>query len=96
MYWTIAQLVAHHTCNGCNLNPGDLLGTGTLSTAERAGFASLMELSRNGVEPIALPGGETRTFLEDGDELTLSATATAPGHVSIGFGECRARIAAAA
>ena len=96
MYWTIAQLVAHHTCNGCNLNPGDLLGTGTLSTAERAGFASLMELSRNGVEPIALPGGETRTFLEDGDELTLSATATAPGRVSIGFGECRARIAAAA
>ena len=92
MYWTLAQLVAHHTSNGCNLNPGDLLGTGTLSMPEREGFACLMELTRNGAEPITLPGAETRTFLEDGDELALSARATAPGRVPIGFGACRARI----
>ncbi len=90
MYWTVAQLVTHHASNGCNLQPGDLLGTGTLSTAEPAGYGSLMELSVGGGSPLTLPSGETRTFLEDGDEIAFSARASAPGRVSIGFGECRA------
>ncbi len=88
MYWTMAQLVAHHTSNGCNLNPGDLLGTGTISAPTRDGFGSLIELSKGGTQPIALPGGETRTFLEDGDELALSGRFHAEGAVSIGFGPC--------
>ncbi len=90
LYWTPAQLLAHHASNGCNLRPGDLLGTGTISTAERAGFGSLMELSDGGRNPIALPGGETRTFLAPGDEIVMRATAAATGYRSIGFGDCRA------
>jgi len=96
MYWTVNQIVTHHASNGCNLQPGDLLGTGTISAPTRAGFGSLMELSEGGKTPIALPSGEMRTFLEDGDEVTLKATASAPGRVSIGFGECRAIVASAA
>ncbi|QGP80612.1 fumarylacetoacetase [Sphingobium sp. CAP-1] len=92
MYWTVHQIVTHHTSNGCNLNPGDLLGTGTISAPERGGYGSLMELSAGGREPLVLPGGETRTFLEDGDEIILKATAAAPGFAPIGFGDCRARI----
>ncbi|KHL26507.1 fumarylacetoacetase [Croceibacterium mercuriale] len=92
MYWTVGQIVTHHASNGCNLNPGDLLGTGTISAATRDGFGSLMELSVGGKEPVALPTGETRTFLEDGDEITLRASAAADGFVPIGFGECRARV----
>jgi fumarylacetoacetase len=90
MYWTVQQIVAHHASNGCNLGPGDLLGTGTISASERTGFGSLMELTGGAREPITLPTGETRSFLEDGDEVSLSAVASAPGRVSIGFGECRA------
>ncbi|MCW1429812.1 fumarylacetoacetase [Novosphingobium sp. JCM 18896] len=92
MYWTVQQIVTHHASNGCNLQPGDLLGTGTISAPTREGFGSLMELSEGGKRAIALPGGETRTFLEDGDEITLKASASAPGRVTIGFGECRARV----
>ncbi|MEP6868036.1 MAG: fumarylacetoacetase [Novosphingobium sp.] len=92
MYWTPAQLIAHHTCNGCNLAPGDLLGTGTLSGTDRDSLGSLMELSRGGREKLVLPGGEARTFLEDGDELILTAYAEREGFARIGFGECRARI----
>lgn len=88
MYWTIAQMVAHHTCNGCNLQPGDLLGTGTISASTSDGLGSLMEITRNGSAPIELPTGEKRTFLEGGDELTITATCKADGFVSIGFGEC--------
>ena len=88
MYWTIAQLVAHHSVNGCELNPGDLFGSGTLSGPSRDGCGSLIELSRNGAEPIALPTGETRTFLEDGDSLTLSGRLEAEGFARIGFGPC--------
>ena len=88
MYWTAAQIVTHHASNGCNLSPGDLLGTGTISAADRAGYGSLMELSANGAAPITIPGGQ-RTFLEDGDEVLLSARAEADGFVSIGFGPCR-------
>jgi len=92
MYWTVNQMVAHHASNGCNLNTGDLLGTGTISAPVREGYGSLMELSEGGKSPLALPSGETRTFLEDGDEITITATASAPGRTTIGFGECRARI----
>jgi len=88
MYWTIAQMVTHHAANGCNLNPGDLLGTGTISGPERESFGSLTELSTGGQNPIALPNGETRAFLEDGDELALHAAARAEGYRSIGFGAC--------
>ncbi|MFD1109096.1 fumarylacetoacetase [Pseudoroseomonas ludipueritiae] len=96
MYWTVAQMVAHHTSNGCDLNPGDLLGSGTLSAPEAGGFGSLLETTRGGQDPVALPSGETRRFLEDGDEVILRARATRPGAAPIGFGECRARILPAA
>ena len=88
MYWTPAQLVAHHACGGCNLQPGDLLGTGTISTAEEAGWGSLLEITRGGKHPVQLASGETRRFLEDGDELILSARARKPGFAAIGFGAC--------
>ena len=88
-YWSVSQMVAHHTVNGCNLQPGDLLGSGTQSgpTPDEAG--SLMELSKGGKEPITLPNGETRTFLEDGDTVVFRGTCTAPGAARIGFGEVR-------
>jgi fumarylacetoacetase len=92
MYWTAAQIIAHHSSNGCNLQPGDLIGTGTLSTAEDSGLGSLMEISRGGKQPIELPGSESRCFLEDGDELALSARCHADGAVSIGFGSCIGKI----
>ncbi len=92
MYWTVQQIVTHHASNGCNLMPGDLLGTGTISAADDSGYGSLLEIGRGGKQPVALPGGETRTFLEDGDELILSARAAADGFVPIGFGPCRAEI----
>lgn len=95
MYWTVAQMIAHHTSGGCNLNPGDLLGSGTISAATRDGLGSLLEISRGGAEPVELPGGERRSFLEDGDTLTLKARAHAEGRVSIGFGSCTATIAPA-
>jgi fumarylacetoacetase len=92
MYWTVAQIVTHHASNGCNLQPGDLLGTGTISAADSGGFGSLMEITRNGQNPLTLPSGEARSFVEDGDEIILSATAHRDGFVSIGFGPCRAMI----
>ena len=90
MYWTVAQLVTHHASNGCNLQPGDLLGTGTISAPSEDGFGSLLELSRGGTQPISLPNGEERSFLADGDEVILTATARAEGYAPIGFGTCRA------
>lgn len=96
MYWTIQQMLAHHTSNGCNLRPGDLLGTGTISGPTSDAQGSMLEITRGGATPITLPDGETRRFLEDGDEITLRATAQTAGRISIGFGECRARIAPAA
>lgn len=95
MYWTAAQIVTHHSSNGCNLQPGDLIGTGTLSTDSGDGLGSLLEISRGGKEPVTLPTGETRSFLEDGDELILKAWAQAPGAVRIGLGECRGEVRAA-
>ena len=94
MYWSAAQIVAHHSSNGCNLQPGDLIGTGTLSTASDDGLGSLLEISSGGKQPIELASGETRSFLEDGDEVTLRAWCEAEGAVRIGFGECRGRVVA--
>lgn len=88
MYWTVAQILTHHASNGCNLQPGDLLGTGTISAPTEDGFGSLLEITRGGQQPLTLPTGETRTFLEDGDELSLSGQARRDGFVSIGFGPC--------
>lgn len=95
-YWTLAQLIAHHTVNGCNLETGDLLGTGTLSGPEPAQGGSLLELSMGGRQPIGLPGGESRAFLADGDTIILTAFCQREGSRRIGFGECRATVAAAA
>ena len=87
-YWTPAQLVAHHTVNGCNLQPGDLLGSGTLSGPTPAQAGSLLELSQGGKQPITLPNGETRVFLQDGDTLILAGHCDRPGARRIGFGHC--------
>jgi fumarylacetoacetase len=94
-YWTPAQFVAHHTSNGCNLRPGDLLGSGTVSSREDGASGCMIELTRGGASPLSLPGGETRSFLEDGDTIILRAAAEREGFVPIDFGECRARIEAA-
>ena len=92
LYWTVAQLVAHHSCGGCNLRPGDLFGTGTVSSPEPEGLGSLLEISAGGRRSIELPSGETRRFLEDGDSVILRAHCRREGYVSIGFGECRGTI----
>lgn len=89
LYWTPAQLVTHHAGNGCNLNPGDLFGTGTISTPDADGYGSLLEITQGGRQPITLPSGEERRFLEDGDEVTLRARARRQGAAPIGFGACR-------
>ena len=91
-YWTVAQMVAHHTVGGCNLRTGDLFGTGTLSGPGPGGAGSLLELSQGGKTPVALANGETRTFLEDGDTVILRASCNRPGQRRIGFGECRGTV----
>jgi len=96
MYWSAAQIVTHHASNGCNLQPGDLIGTGTLSTDRDGGLGSLIEISSGGKQPITLPSGETRSFLEDGDEIVLRAWCEHDGAVRIGFGECTGRVVASA
>ena len=95
LYWTVAQMIAHHTCGGCNLEPGDLIGTGTISAPTPDGYGSMLELTRGGREPVTLSSGETRKFLEDGDEVIFHAYARRDGFVQIGFGECRGRIVGA-
>jgi fumarylacetoacetase len=92
LYWTVAQLVAHHTCGGCNLLPGDIFGSGTISGPTEEGWGSLNELSHAGQRTITLHTGETRTYLQDGDEVIFRAHCRRDGYVPIGFGECRARI----
>ena len=91
-YWTAAQLVTHHTVNGCNLQPGDLLGSGTLSGPRPDQAGSLLELTEGGKRPIKLPNGETRTFLEDGDTLILRGWCERPGARRIGLGEVRGTV----
>jgi fumarylacetoacetase len=91
-YWTAAQLVAHHTVNGCNLVSGDLFGTGTLSGPEPEQGGSLLELSQGGKQPISLSNGQTRSFLEDGDTVILRGHCAREGFARIGFGECRGTV----
>ena len=94
LYWTPAQLVAHHASNGCNLRTGDLLATGTISGPNEGSEGCLLEMKHR-AEPVRLPTGERRTFLEDGDRVTFRAYAEKQGMPQIGFGECRGTIAAA-
>jgi fumarylacetoacetase len=94
MYWTVAQMIAHHTVNGCNLRSGDLLGTGTISGPDLDASGSLLETTDGGKNPLLLASGEERRFLEDGDEIILKARGRREGFASIGFGECRAKILA--
>jgi fumarylacetoacetase len=91
-YWSLAQLVAHHTGNGCNLRPGDLLGTGTQSGPGRGEEGCLLELSRGGREPVPLPGGQVRRYLHDGDTVVLRGWCEREGFASIGLGECRGTV----
>ncbi len=92
MYWTLAQMVAHHTSNGCPIRPGDLIGSGTVSGPEKENRGCLLELTWRGTEPLELPGGEVRRFLEDGDEVILRGWCERPGARRIGLGECRGRV----
>ena len=94
LYWTPAQLLAHHTSNGCNLRPGDLLGSGTVSGPEPGARGCLLELTWGGKEPLTLPTGEARAFLEDGDEVIMRGYAERAGFRRIGLGECRGLIVA--
>ena len=92
LYWAVGQMVAHHTSGGCNLMPGDLLGTGTISGATPDALGSFLEMTQGGRNAIQLETDEERRFLEDNDEVTLRASAHHPDFVSIGFGECKGRI----
>ncbi len=92
MYWTVAQMVAHHASNGCNLQPGDLLGTGTISGPGKDECGSMLETTEGGKAPVRMPSGEERRFLEDGDEVILTARGRRDGFATIGFGECRSSI----
>jgi len=95
-YWTVAQMVAHQTSNGCNLEPGDLLGSGTISGPAPDSLGSMMEQTLAGKNPLQLPSGETRSFLEDGDEVIQRGRCAREGYASIGFGEASGRIVPAA
>jgi fumarylacetoacetase len=95
LYWTVAQMFTHHVSNGCNLRPGDLLATGTISGPTPEERGCLLELTSRGAKPLDLPGNETRKFLEDGDEVILRASCVRPGVPRIGFGECRGVVLAA-
>jgi fumarylacetoacetase len=92
MYWTVAQMIAHHTSNGCNLDIGDLIGSGTVSGPEKSSWGSLLELTARGREPLTLPNGEQRGFIEDGDEIIFRGFCAKDGFARIGFGECRALV----
>ncbi len=88
MYWTLPQMLAHHTSNGCPVRPGDLIGSGTVSGPEKGNRGCLLELTWRGEDPLTLPGGETRTFLEDGDEVIFRGWCEAEGFRTIGLGTC--------
>jgi fumarylacetoacetase len=93
LYWTVAQLVTHHSSGGCNLRAGDLFGTGTISAPSDDGLGSLLEISAGGRRPLVLPSGETRRFLEDGDTVIIRAHCRRDGFATLGFGECRGTVA---
>jgi fumarylacetoacetase len=92
LYWTPAQMIAHHTSNGCNLRPGDLLASGTVSGETAGSLGCMLELTQGGRQPIVLPGGETRYFLDDGDEVILRGHCRRAGYATLGFGECRGKV----
>jgi fumarylacetoacetase len=92
MYWTPAQMLAHHASNGCNLRPGDLIAGGTVSGPEKSSRGCLLELTWRGTDPLTLPTGETLAFLRDGDDILMQGVCRRDGFVSIGFGPCRGRI----
>ncbi len=95
MYWTMGQMLAHHASGGCNLRPGDLLGSGTVSGADKGARGCLLGLTGRGAEPVVLPSGETRVFLADGDEVIFRGRCEREGAVRIGFGECRGAVRSA-
>ncbi len=95
MYWTIAQMLTHHSSNGCNLRPGDLLASGTVSGVELGSQGCLLEITQRGSQPIELPTGEVRSFLKDGDEVILRGYCEKEGYARVGFGECRGIVLAA-
>jgi fumarylacetoacetase len=95
IYWTLAQMLAHHASGGCDMRPGDLVASGTVSGPEDEAKACLMEANERGTRAISLPGGESRMWLEDGDEVLIRGRAERDGFVSIGFGPCDGRVAAA-
>ena len=88
MYWSIAQMVAHHTHTGCNMNPGDMMASGTVSGPDEGSRGCLLELTWRGEHPIELPDGSSRKFLQDGDELTIRGWCEREGEDRIGFGSC--------
>ncbi|MGD9590244.1 MAG: fumarylacetoacetase [Pyrinomonadaceae bacterium] len=92
LYWTIGQMLTHHASNGCNLQTGDLMATGTVSGKEKSERGCMLELTWRGTEPIELPSGETRRFLEDGDEVIMKGFCEREGFRRIGLGECRGRV----
>jgi fumarylacetoacetase len=91
MYWSMAQQLAHQTASGCNVCIGDLMGSGTISGPMRDSLGSLLELTLNGREPIRLDTGQTRTFIEDGDELVLTGWCQGEGY-RVGFGACAGKV----
>jgi fumarylacetoacetase len=95
MYWTVAQMLTHHASNGCNLRPGDLLGSGTVSGPAPGNRGCLLELAGKGAEPVRLPTRESRRFLEDGDEVILRGFCERDGYARVGFGDCRGVVLAA-
>ena len=95
LYWTVAQMVAHHASNGCNLRPGDLFGSGTVSGTDANSIGCLLEMTFGGRDAITLANGEPRRYLQDEDEVIFRAHCRRPGAVTIGFGECRGKIIAA-
>ena len=92
LYWSFAQMIAHHTSNGCNLRTGDLLASGTISGPEPDSRGSLLEITRRGAEPLRLPSGEERSFLEDGDEVTIRGFCQREGLPRISLGECKGMV----
>ncbi|WP_043160807.1 fumarylacetoacetase [Bradyrhizobium sp. Ai1a-2] len=96
LYWTPAQMIAHHTVNGCNLEAGDLIGTGTISGPSPQELSSMLELTAAGAKPVGLPNCERRSFLQDGDEITFKGRCSRGGFASVGFGSCTGRISGAA
>ncbi|CAN5334059.1 fumarylacetoacetase [soil metagenome] len=95
LYWTIGQMLTHHASNGCNLQTGDLMATGTVSGKEDSERGCLLEMTKRGAEPVELPSGETRKFLEDGDEIIMKGFCEKEGFRRIGFGTCRGTIVSA-